>query len=118
MGPEMKRTDYTAHNISSVPMLCTAIDMGVGVMLNFRPRQSIGAENNREFNQCVVNHMALASEWRKKGKRFKTPALSRVDVLGAELRAGEYVQAQRCFDHIGFLGPFANMGFGRPFTMP
>ena len=96
----MKCTDYTAQNVSFGSMHFAAVDMGDDIILNFRMQKALGSENVREFNQCVVKHLALSLEWWLNGRRFRIPTRTRVDVMGAELRAGEFAQAQLRRNHI------------------
>lgn len=69
--------------------------------MSFHMQQAIGSENNKEYNQCVTHHLALALEWRMNGKLFEDPPRTRVDVIAEELRDGEFAQAQLRCNHIG-----------------
>ena len=74
---------------------------GGDVSREFRTQQALCSENNKEYNQCVIMHLALALECWANGKLPKVPSRTRVDVVAAELRDGEFTQAQMCHNHIG-----------------
>ena len=75
--------------------------MGEDATLSPRTQQASGSENNKEPNQCVIKHLALALEFWRNGRKYNVPSRSRVDAIASDLRPREYLQAQLLHDHIG-----------------
>ena len=92
--------DYTAQNISVGALHFAAVDMREDLNLTFNMQQASGAENNREYNQCVIKHIDLDMEWWANGRMRKVPSRERVETIASELRAGEFAHAQLRHDQI------------------
>lgn len=115
--PLMKCADYMVQNVSVGALHFSAVDMGEDVALTFKMQQALGSETNKELNQCIAKHLALALKWWVNGRRFNVPTRSRADAIASELRTGEFTEAQSCMGHIKNRRLRVNMSCGRLYTM-